>query len=143
MTTGHVTDVNETIVQEFRANQGRVGGQFEGVPLIPIHHIGARSGEERVTPLGCLPQPDGGLVIVASNGGAPKNPDWCRNLKAHSEIDVEFGADRFAVAVTELEGAERANVWADAVAAHPDLDQFQRRTTRTIPVILLTRRSDA
>ena len=74
-----MSDWNITIIEEFRANGGKVGGQFEGAPLILIHHIGARSGTERVTPVGCFPQSDGRFAIVASNGGAPASPDWYYN----------------------------------------------------------------
>jgi len=92
-----------------------------------------------VTPVGCFPQPDGRIAIVASNGGAPTNPNWYYNLKAHPEINVEFGTETFAVAVRELEGAERGKVWADAVAAVPGLGEYQKKTARAIPVLLLTR----
>lgn len=134
-----MSDWNTRIIEEFRANEGKVGGQFEGYPLILIHHIGARSGTERVTPLGCFPQSDGRFAIIASNGGAPTNPDWYYNLKAHPEINVEFSTETFAVAVMELEGAERETVWADVVIAAPGAAEFQNETTRTIPVLLLTR----
>ncbi len=134
-----MSDWNTSIIEEFRANEGKVGGQFEGASLILIHHIGAKSGTERVTPAGCFPQPDGRFAIIASNGGAPANPDWYYNLKAHPEINVEFGTGTFAVAVRELEGAEREKVWADAASAAPGLGEYQNKTTRTIPVLLLTR----
>ena len=133
------SDNNTKIIKEFRANQGRVGGPWAGTTLILIHHIGAKSGTERVTPAGCFPQSDGRFAIIASNGGAPANPDWYYNLKAHPEINVEFGTETFAVAVRELEGAEREKVWADAASAAPGLGEYQNKTTRTIPVLLLTR----
>jgi deazaflavin-dependent oxidoreductase (nitroreductase family) len=132
---------NSSIIQEFRANEGKVGGQFEGYPLILIHHIGAKSGTERVTPVSCFPQPDGRFAIIASNGGAPTNPDWYYNLKAHPEINVEFGTETFAVAVRELAGAEREKLWAEVVSAEPGVGETQNKTTRTIPVLLLTRTS--
>jgi deazaflavin-dependent oxidoreductase (nitroreductase family) len=135
-------DWNTRIIEEFRANEGKVGGQFEDASLILIHHIGAKSGTERVNPVGCFPRLDGRFVIIASNGGAPKNPDWYYNLRAHQEINVEFGTEIFAVTVRELEGAEREQVWADAVSAVPNLGGFQSQTTRTIPVLLLTRTPD-
>jgi deazaflavin-dependent oxidoreductase (nitroreductase family) len=134
-----MSDYNTGIIEEFRANEGKVGGDWEGYSLILIHHVGAKSGTERVTPVGCFPQSDGRIAIVASNGGAPANPNWYYNLKAHPEIEVEFGTETFAVAVRELEGAERGKVWADAVAAVPGLGQYQKKTARTIPVLLLTR----
>ena len=134
-----MSDFNTSTIEEFRANEGKVGGQFDGYPLILIHHVGARTGTERVTPVGCFAQPDGRFAIIASNGGAPTNPDWYYNLKAHPEINVEFGTETLAVAVSELEGDEREKVWADVVSAVPAVVNTQNKTTRTIPVLLLTR----
>jgi deazaflavin-dependent oxidoreductase (nitroreductase family) len=133
-----MSDWNTSIIEEFRANEGKVGGQFECAFLILIHHLGARSGTERVTPVGCFPQSDGRLAIIASNGGAPANPDWYYNLKAHPEISVEFGTETFTVAVRELEGAKREKVWLDAASAARALGEYRNKTTRTIPVLLLT-----
>jgi deazaflavin-dependent oxidoreductase (nitroreductase family) len=130
---------NASVIEEFRTNEGKVGGQFKGAWLILLHHIGARSGTERVTPVGCFPRSDGRFAVIASNGGAPPNPDWYYNLKAHPEINVEFGTEVFAVSVRELEGREREEVWADALGAAPQLGEFQKKTTRAIPVLLLTR----
>src|SRR5260370_36068437 len=98
---------NTGIIGEFRANEGKVGGDWEGYSLILIHHVGAKSGTERVTPVGCFPQSDGRIAIVASNGGAPTNPNWYYNLKAHPEINVEFGTQTLAGAGTERERAGR------------------------------------
>jgi deazaflavin-dependent oxidoreductase (nitroreductase family) len=134
-----MSDFNTSIIEEFRANEGKVGGRFEGAPLILIHHVGARSGTERVTPVTCFPQPDGRFAIIASNGGAPTNPDWYYNLKARPEINVEFGTETFAVAVGELEGEEREKAWADVVSAVPTVANTQNKTRRTIPMLLLTR----
>jgi deazaflavin-dependent oxidoreductase (nitroreductase family) len=134
-----MSDWNTSIVREFRANEGRVGGQFESASLILIHHIGAKSGSERVNPVGCFPRSNDSFAIVASNGGAPTNPDWYYNLKAHPHIDVEFRTETFAVLVRELDGAERERVWADALRVAPQLGGFQNQTTRSIPVLLLTR----
>jgi deazaflavin-dependent oxidoreductase (nitroreductase family) len=134
-----MSDWNTSIIEEFRANEGKVGGQFEDAFLILIHHIGAKSGTERVTPVGCFLQPDGRFVIVASDGGAAAHPAWYYNLKANPRINVEFGTGTFAVAVRELDGAEREKVWADAASAAPGLGEYQNKTTRTIPMLLLTR----
>ena len=133
-----MSDFNTSIIEEFRANEGKVGGRFEGTSLILIHHVGTRSGTERVTPVTCFPQPDGRFVIIASNGGARTNPDWYYNLKAHPEINVEFGTETFAVAVRELEGEEREKAWADVVSAVPAVANTQNKTRRTIPMLLLT-----
>lgn len=136
-----MSDMNADIVAEFRANDGRVGGQFEGAPLILIHHIGVKSGTEYVTPVGCFPQSDMRFAVIASNGGARMSPAWYYNLKAHPEITVEFGREVFAVVATELEGRERANVWTNAVITAPQLEEYQAMITRTIPVLMLTRTS--
>jgi deazaflavin-dependent oxidoreductase (nitroreductase family) len=136
-----MSDFNTDIIEEFRANEGKVGGEFEDASLILLHHIGARSGTERVTPVGCFPQSDGRFAIIASNGGALTNPDWYYNLRAHPEIDVEFGTEVFSAAVRVLEGRERENVWRDAVSAAPQLGEYQKETSRMIPVVLLARLS--
>jgi deazaflavin-dependent oxidoreductase (nitroreductase family) len=133
------SDYNTKIIEEFRANEGRVGGIWAGSPIILIHHIGARSGTERVTPLGCFPQPDGSLVIVASSGGSPAHPGWYHNLKANPGITVEVGAETFTVLAQELDDAARAELWPKLVEDAPDLGRHQARTARQIPVFLLTR----
>ena len=134
-----MNDRNQKIIEEFRANGGKVGGPFEGSPMILVHHVGARSGAERVTPLVTFPQDDGRYVIIASKAGAPTNPDWYHNLKAHPEVDVEVGTETFPVEVVELEGAERDSVWSAVKAASPGFAEYERKTTRTIPVLQLTR----
>lgn len=129
---------NRQVIEEFRANDGKVGGRFEGAPMILVHHIGARTGTERVNPMVYFPDGDR-LLVVASKGGAPTNPDWYYNLKAHPQTEVEVGAERFPVEVTEVTGAERAEVWQRIVAANPGFGEYQRNTQRTIPVLALTR----
>jgi deazaflavin-dependent oxidoreductase (nitroreductase family) len=136
---GEASDFNTKIIEEFRANRGRVGGALAGTPMILIHHIGAKSGTERVTPLACSPQPDGRLAIVAANGGSPAHPNWYYNLKAHPAITVEVGTQRFTVLAEELDGTARAELWPKLVAQAPDLGKHQARTSRQIPVFLLTR----
>ena len=101
---GGASDFNTKMIEEFRANEGRVGGPWAGTTLILIHHIGARSGTERVTPLGCSPQGDGRFAIVASNGGSPAHPGWYYNLKANPRINVEVGTQTFTVLAEELDG---------------------------------------
>ncbi|HEX5847854.1 MAG TPA: nitroreductase/quinone reductase family protein [Rubrobacter sp.] len=134
-------DFNAGVIEEFRANGGRVGGPFEGYPLILIHHVGARTGVESVTPVGCFARSDDRLVIIASNGGARDNPDWYYNVKAHPEVGVEFGAEAFVVEVRELEGEERERAWAGVVEEVPAVADTQNETSRTIPVLLLTRKT--
>jgi len=132
------SDYNAKIIKEFRAKQGRVGGPWAGTTLILIYHIGARSGVERVTPLGCSPRGDGRFVIVASSGGSPTHPEWYYNLKANPRITVEVGAQTFTVLADELAGAARAGLWPKLVAEAPALGEFQARTRRQIPVFMLT-----
>jgi deazaflavin-dependent oxidoreductase (nitroreductase family) len=136
---GGASDYNTRIIKEFRANQGRVGGPWEGIPLILIHHIGARSGIERVTPVACWPQGEGRFAIWAANGGSPAHPNWYHNLKAHPGITVEVGAQTFTVLARELDGAARAELWATLVAVYPQLAAAQARTVRQIPLFVLTR----
>ena len=136
---GGADDYNTKIIEEFRANRGRVGGPWAGTTLILIHHIGARSGIERTTPLACSPQGQGRYVIVASNGGSPTHPDWYYNVKAGGGIKAEVGAQTFTVLAEELDGAARAGLWPKLVAEAPSLGEFQARATRQIPVFMLTR----
>lgn len=131
---------NRRIVDEFRANGGRVGGALAGTPMILVHHFGARSGIERVTPVACTPQDDGRYVIIGSNGGAPAHPHWVHNLRAHPRTTVEFGTETIPVLAEELAGAERAEVWAQQVARYPQVADFQARTARQIPLFMLTPR---
>ncbi|MBC8091882.1 MAG: nitroreductase family deazaflavin-dependent oxidoreductase [Pseudonocardia sp.] len=132
-------DWNTKIIEEFRANEGRVGGPFEGAPMILIHHRGAKSGTERVTPLVYFPQDDGRMIIVASKAGAPTNPDWYHNLRAHPEIEVEVGTETFPVRVAEVESPEHEEIWTRVVAASPGFGEYQKKTSRKIPLFLLTK----
>jgi deazaflavin-dependent oxidoreductase (nitroreductase family) len=131
--------VNAKIIEEFRANEGRVGGLLAGTPMILVHHIGAKSGIERVTPLACSPQPDGRFAVVASNGGSPVHPDWYYNLKANPRFTVEVGTQTFTVLAEELGGSARARLWPKLLAESPDVGKHQAKTTRQIPVFMLTR----
>ncbi len=135
------SDYNTKIIEEFRVNEGRVGGPWAGATLILIHHIGAKSGTERVTPVGYFPQGEGRFAIVASNGGSPAHPDWYYNLKAHPRITVEVGTQTFTVLAEELGHAARAELWPKLVAETPALGEFQVKTTRQIPVVMLTRQA--
>jgi deazaflavin-dependent oxidoreductase (nitroreductase family) len=129
---------NDKVIDEFRSNAGRVGGYFSGAPMILIHHIGARSGTERVNPLVYLPDGDD-MVVVATKGGAPTNPDWYYNLKAHPRITVEVGTDTFPVEATELIGAERDELWQRLVALRPGFAAYETKTSRIFPVFRLRR----
>jgi deazaflavin-dependent oxidoreductase (nitroreductase family) len=106
--------------------------------MILIHHIGARSGLERVTPLACSPQGDGRIAVVASNGGSLRHPDWYHNLKANPRITVELGTQTFTVLAEELDKTARAELWPKLVTGAPSVGEFQSRVRRQIPVFMLT-----
>ena len=133
------TEFTDNVVAEFRANDGHVGGDLAATPIILIHHIGARTRIERVTPLAYSSQAGGRLVIAASNGGSPKHPTWYYNLKAHPTIKVELGSETFTALAKEVTGAAHAELWPKLVAASPALKRFQALTTRRIPLFTLTR----
>src|SRR5436309_13053962 len=99
-------EANARIIEEFRANHGRVGGAFLGVPLLLLHHTGAKSGTRRINPLAYLAD-DGRYVVIASRGGAPANPAWYHNLMAHPDVTIEVGADTLDVAASGASGEER------------------------------------
>jgi deazaflavin-dependent oxidoreductase (nitroreductase family) len=131
---------NQKIIEEFRANAGKVGGYFQGAPMILIHHIGARSGTERVNPLTYLPDGDD-MIIAATKSGAPTNPDWYHNLKAHPRITVEVGTATFPVEATEVTGEERNQLWRRLVEMRPGFGGYETKTSRTFPMFRLTRLS--
>lgn len=133
-----VNDWNTKIIDEFRANEGRVGGPFEGAPMLLLHHTGAKSGTERVNPLVYLPD-DGRYVIFASKGGAPTNPDWYYNLLANPEASIEVGTDQLAVKAREAHGDERDRLWTAIKAERPGFAEYEAKTTRRIPVVVLER----
>lgn len=135
-----MNEFNRRIIEEFRANQGRVGGSLAGTPILLLHHIGAKSGIERVTPLACSRQEDGGCVIVASNGGSGTHPGWYYNLKAHPTVEVEIGTDTLIVRAEELEGPARDAQWSTLVAAAPSLTEYQAKARRRIPIFGLSPR---
>jgi len=138
MTTVH--DWNNQIIDEFRANEGRVGGPFQGAPLLLLHHTGAKSGTTRVNPLMYLPDGDR-LLIFGSKGGAPKHPDWIYNLRANAAATAEVGTDKFPVEAEELTGEERDRLFAKQVGLYPIFGDYQARAGRTIPVVALKRKS--
>ena len=133
-----MSDWNDKIIAEFRANGGKVGGPFEGATLLLLHHVGARSGTERVAPLAYLPDGDR-MLNIASKGGAPTNPDWYHNLKANPRVDVELGTETVRVDAHELAPAERAEKWAEITTRAPSFADYQKKTKRVIPVFALQR----
>jgi deazaflavin-dependent oxidoreductase (nitroreductase family) len=132
-------DLNTRIIAEFRANHGKVGGNFEGAPMVLVHTTGARTGAERVNPLMYLPDGDR-YLIFASKGGADTHPAWYRNLLAHPDIEIEVGDETIPVHAEELKGAERDEKYAEQARRYPGFAEYQKKTSRVIPVIALTRR---
>jgi deazaflavin-dependent oxidoreductase (nitroreductase family) len=135
-----VNDHNRAIIDEFRANDGKLGGNFEGAPVLLLHSTGAKSGKPRVNPMMYLRDGER-LVVFASKAGAPTNPDWYHNLVANPDATVEVGAETFAVHATVLIGAERDRLFAKQAQLYPGFKDYEARTTRTIPVVALTRTS--
>lgn len=133
-----VNDWNKQIIAEFRANEGKVGGPFEGATMLLLHHFGAKSGTERVTPLAYFPDGDE-MLIIASAAGAPKNPDWYHNLRAHPRVAAEVGTDTVRLVARELPPAERAVKWTEITAKAPGFAEYEKKATRVIPVFALQR----
>jgi deazaflavin-dependent oxidoreductase (nitroreductase family) len=130
-------DFNAKIIEEFHTNEGRVGGMFEGMPLLLLHHTGAKSGKSRVNPLAY--QSDGGrYVVFASKAGAPTNPDWYHNLKAHPNITIEVGADTIDVVAGEASGEERERLYRTQAERVPQFADYEEKAGRVIPVMVLT-----
>jgi deazaflavin-dependent oxidoreductase (nitroreductase family) len=130
---------NENVIEEFRANEGRVGGNFEGAPLLLLHSTGARSGQERVTPMMYLAVDDA-FAVFASKAGADTNPDWYHNLRAHREARVEVGTETLDVTARVLDPEEREPIWEEQKRRYPGFADYEARTDRVIPVVLLERR---
>lgn len=132
-------DWNKQVIDEFHANGGKVGGQFEGAPLLLLTTAGAKSGKKYTTPLMYLPDGDR-MVIFATKGGAPTNPDWYHNLVAHPDATVEVGTETLDVTATVVTGEERNRLYAEQVRHYPFFSEYQEKTTRRIPVIALERK---
>lgn len=129
-------DWNSKIIAEFRANDGKVGGQFAGAPLLLLHTTGARTGRERVNPV--MYQDLGGPVAVfASKGGAPTNPDWYRNLVANPEVTAEIGSKTQGFRARVATGDERERIWAKQKQDYPAFAGYETKTDREIPVVIL------
>jgi len=130
-------DRNMTIIQEFRANAGKVGGRFEGRTLLILHTIGAKSGQERLNPVAYVRDADR-LVIIASKGGAPTNPDWYYNIVANPQVTVEVGTEQFSARASISVEPERTQLYDKMVEVMPGFADYKKKTTRNIPVIVLT-----
>ena len=133
-----MNDYNRRLIEEFRANGGKVGGMWEGTPLLLLTTRGAKSGQRRTTPLAYMPEGDR-LIVFASSGGAPTHPDWYHNLGAHPQVTVEVGTETFDAIAVVAEDEERDRLWTKGVALYPDLAEHQAKTTRQFPVIALSR----
>ncbi|MFZ0996324.1 MAG: nitroreductase family deazaflavin-dependent oxidoreductase [Candidatus Dormiibacterota bacterium] len=131
------SDFNAQTIAEFRANGGKVGGPFAGAPLLLIHSVGASSGESHINPVMYLPD-KGRYIVFASKGGAPTNPSWYHNLKAHPDVTIEVGSETVEVRAAEVQGAEHDQLYSRQAAAYPQFAEYQRKTTRLIPVMALT-----
>ncbi len=131
-----MTDWNSKIIEEFRANGGQVGGNFEGAPLLLLHTVGAKTGQQRVNPMMYRPVPRG-YAVFASKAGAPVNPDWYHNLLAHPDVEAEIGTETVTLRARVAEGAERNEIWEAHKAAWPGFADYEKTTTRQIPVVIL------
>ena len=132
-------DWNKQIIEEFRANDGKVGGHFADNTLVLLHTTGAKSGKERINPLVTF-EDDGRLVVVASKGGAPSHPDWYYNIVANPQVRVEVGTEKFEALARVTEGSERQTLFEKMSTKYPQFAEYQQNTTRVIPVIILSRR---
>jgi deazaflavin-dependent oxidoreductase (nitroreductase family) len=132
-------DWNEKIIAEFRANEGRVGGRFEGRPLLLLHHVGARSSIERVNPLAYQALDDNSWAVFGSKGGAPTHPDWYFNLIANPQATIEVGTEFIPVIARVAEGAERDRIWTKQKEAMPGFADYEQKTSRVIPVVIFER----
>jgi deazaflavin-dependent oxidoreductase (nitroreductase family) len=135
--------VNHGIIDEFRANAGKVGGNYDGADMVVLHYRGRKSGNEYTTPLMCLVEPNdpNTIYVFASKGGAPLHPSWYYNLIAEKATTIEFGTATFPVTVEEVTGAERDRVYAEQARQHPRFAGYEVKTEgiRTIPVVALHR----
>ena len=132
-----MSDWNAGVIQEFRKNKGKVGGNFEGAPLLLINHIGAKTRKTRVNPVMYLK--DGNRYIVfASKGGAPSHPDWYHNLKAHPDVQIEVGTEKIDVRAEEITGSERDKIYAKQASLYPQFGEYEKKTKRKIPIMAFT-----
>lgn len=130
--------MNEAIIKEFRENDGKVGGVFANMSLLLLHTTGAKSGKARVNPLARLADSDR-LVVIASKGGAPTSPDWYHNIVANPEVRVELGTEEFEATAKIAEEPERTQLYEKMVALNAGFGEYLSKTTRVIPVVILTR----
>ena len=134
-----MSDWNKQVIEEFRANEGQVGGHFAGMELLLLHTTGAKSGRPRINPLVYMADADR-YIIIASKAGAPTHPDWYYNLVANPEVHVEVGAAQFDALATVAQEPERSQLYEQIAARYAFFAEYREKTTRIIPVIVLTRR---
>ena len=132
-------EMNRTVIEEFRSNEGKMGGHFAGAPVLLLSTKGARTGQQRTNPLMYLPDGDS-FVVFASKGGAPTNPDWFSNLVADSNVTVEVGAESFEAAAVVVTDEERDRLYAQQAELYPQFAEYERNTSRKIPVVALKHR---
>ncbi len=132
-----VNDWNTRIIEEFRANGGRVGGNFDGAPLLLLHTTGARTGRQRVSPLMYQDLGDGSVAVFASKAGAPTHPDWYHNLVANPDVTAEIGAGTRRFRARVAPAAEREPIWSRQKREYPGFADYEANTTRQIPVVVL------
>ena len=135
-----MSDWNTAVIEEFRANDGKVGGNFEHVPLLLLHTTGAKTGKERVNPLAYQAVGDD-VAVFASKGGSPKHPDWYRNLVAEPRATIEIGNETIPVRARVAVGEERERIWSVQKERVPGFADYEQRTARQIPVVVLERAS--
>ncbi len=138
-----MADWNAQVIEEFRANEGRVGGPFEGAPLLLLHNVGAKSGQERVNPMMYMAVDDS-FAVFASRAGDDRNPDWFHNLKAHPDVTAEValatGIETYEVRARVLDAEEREPIWQEQKKRYPGFAEYEQKTARVIPVVMLDRR---
>lgn len=131
-------EMNRKVIDEFRANDGKVGGMFEGAPLVLLHTTGRKTGQQRVNPLMFRGEGER-IFIFASKAGAPDNPDWFHNLKANPDVSYELGSETIDAKAVEVTGEERDRIWSDWTSAVEQFAEYDQKTERTIPVVELVR----
>jgi deazaflavin-dependent oxidoreductase (nitroreductase family) len=131
-----MSDWNDKIIEEFRANGGKVGGPFDGAPILLLHTTGAKTGQQRVHPMMYRPV-DGGYAVFASKAGAPTSPDWYHNLVANPNVQAEIGTQTLAMRARVADAAEREPIWTAQKTEYPGFQGYEEKTTRQIPVVIL------
>ena len=135
-----VSDWNRKVIEEFRANEGRVSGAFQGAPVLLLHTWGRKTGAERVNPMMYLAE-DGRVFVFASKAGAPTNPDWYHNLVANPKVTVELGSQTLSATAVPVTGADRDRIYAEHARRYPGFAEYQAKTDRVIPVVELVTES--